>query len=106
MKVAGLAASCLDYVITDAGVSTLIAGSLVLDNTLQVSFRGGKPKIGNDILAVVSLGDLDESDVFKSLANSGMKDTTMFEPFIDQLVYAAIRRFETQCPAFAAIPMD
>lgn len=109
MKVAGLAASCLDYVINDAGVGVLIAGSLVLDKTLNVSFLGGKPKTGGDILAGVTLGDLSEADVFKELVKSGLSDTSMLDtsmmaPFIDQLVYAAIRRFEAQSPEFAALP--
>lgn len=46
MKVASLAASAIDYVISDAGFKTLISGSLVLDKRFHPSSSGGKPKIG------------------------------------------------------------
>lgn len=102
-KVAGLAASCLDYVLNDVGIDALIAGSLVLDRTFNVSFRSGKHKTGGDILAAVSLGELDEADAFKTFAEVGITDAFMLQPFIDGLVYAAVHRFESQSPAFAAL---
>lgn len=106
MKVAGLAASCVDYVINDAGINAMIAGSLVLDKNLHVSFRSGRPTSGGDVLASVPLGDLSEADAFEVLAKSRITDTSMMAPFTDQLVYAALRRFEAQCPEFAALPTN
>ena len=103
MKVAGLAASIVDGVINDAGVGMLVAGSLVLNKELWPSFRSGKPKIGGDILAVVAIGELEEADIFKTLEEVGIRDSSLFQPLVDQLVYAALRKFEAQCPTFAAL---
>lgn len=104
MKVAGLAASTIDYVINDAGLGVLVAGSLVLDKELRPSFRSGKPKLGGDIFAVASIGELEEAEIFKTLAQTDMRDPSMFQPFVDQLIYAVLGKFEAQCPAFAALP--
>lgn len=104
MKVAGLAASTIDYVINDAGLGMLVAGSLVLDKELRPSFRSGKPKLGGDIFAVAAIGELEEAEIFKTLAQTDMRDPSMFQPFVDQLIYAVLRKFEAQCPAFAALP--
>ena len=106
MEISGLAASCLDYVLADVGVDALIAGSLVLDKTFNVSFRSGKHKAGGDILATVSLGELDEADAFKTFAEVGITDAIMLQPFVDRLVHAAVHRFELQSPAFAALPIS
>ena len=103
MKVAGLAASTIDFVINDAGVGMLVAGSLVLDKGFRPSFRSGKPKIGGDILAVVAIGELEESKAFKTFEKSVIRDSSLLEPFVDRLVHAALRQFEAQCPAFAAL---
>lgn len=105
MRVAGLAASTIDYVINDAGLGMLVAGSLVLDKDLQPSFRSGQPKAGGDLLAVAAIGDLEESEIFKTLAESDIRDPSMFQPFVDQLIYAVLRKFEAQCPSFAALPV-
>ena len=104
MRVAGLAASAIDHVINDAGLGTLVAGNLVLDKNLQPSFRSGKPKSGGDILAVVAIADLEEAEIFKTLAKTGMRDTSMFQPFVDQLIFAVLHQFDVQCPSFAALP--
>lgn len=104
MKVAGLAASTIDYVINDAGLGVLVAGSLVLDKELRPSFRSGKPKLGGDIFAVAAIGELEEAEIFKTLAQTDMRDPSMFQPFVDQLIYAVLGKFEAQCPAFAALP--
>lgn len=104
IKVAGLAASTIDYVINDAGLGMLVAGSLVLDKELRPSFRSGKPKLGGDIFAVAAIGELEEAEIFKTLAQTDMRDPSMFQPFVDQLIYAVLGKFEAQCPAFAALP--
>lgn len=104
MRVAGLAASTIDYVINDAGLGMLVAGSLVLDKDMQPSFRSGRPKAGGDILAVAAIADLEESEIFKTLAETDMRDPTIFQPFVDRLIYAVLRKFEAQCPSFAALP--
>lgn len=104
MKVAGLAASTIDYVIKDAGLGMLVAGSLVLDKELRPSFRSGKPTLGGDIFAVAAIGELREAEIFKTLAQTDMRDSSMFQPFVDQLIYAVLGKFEAQCPAFAALP--
>lgn len=104
MRVAGLAASTIDYVINDAGLGMLVAGSLVLDKNMQPGFRSGRPKAGGDILAVAAIADLEESEIFKTLAETKVRDPTMFQPFVDQLIYAVLRKFEAQCPSFAALP--
>lgn len=103
MKVAGLAASTIDYVINDAGIVMLVAGSLVLDKELRPSFRSGKPRLGGDILAVAAINDLEGAEIFKTLAETDIRDSSMFQPYVDQLIYAALRKFEAQCPAFAAL---
>ena len=63
MKVAGLAASTIDFVINDAGVGKLVAGSLVLDKGFRPSFRSGKPKIGGDICSGQVISDTSISQI-------------------------------------------
>lgn len=104
MRIAGLAASTIDYVINDAGLGMLVAGSLVLDKNLHPSFRSGRPRAGGDILAVVPIADLEEAEIFKTLAETDMCDPSLFQPFVDQLIYAVLRQFEAQSPSFAALP--
>jgi hypothetical protein len=106
MRVAGLAASCVDYVISDIGCAGLIAGSLVLDKNLHPSFRSGKPDVGGDIAASVPIDSLDEAEVYKIAAKLNLKDASMFSPFTDKLVYAAMRVFERQSPAFSTLEVD
>ncbi len=60
MRVAGLAASTIDYVINESGINVLISGSLALDKNLSPSFRSGRIQSGGDIIAVVAIADLDE----------------------------------------------
>lgn len=104
MRVAGLVASTIDFVINDGGLGMLVAGSLVLDKNLRPSFRSGKPKAGADILAVAAIADLKEAETFKTFAETDMRDPSLFQPFVDQLIYAVLRQFEAQCPSFAALP--
>lgn len=109
MKVAGLAASTLDHVVKVDGIGVLVAGSLVLKKQLRPAFIMGKPKIGGDILAVVSIGELEEAELFKMFAKINMdklpSDVPMFAAeAIDKIVYAALSKFAAQCPAFAALP--
>lgn len=82
----------------------MVAGSLVLDKNLKPSFRSGRPKTGGEFLAVAAIADLDEAEIFKTLAETDMRDASLFQPFIDQLIYAVLRQFEAQSPAFAALP--
>jgi len=103
MKVAGLAASTIDFVINDAGIGMLVAGSLVLNKEFRPSFRSGKPKIGGDILAVAAIDDLEEASMFKVFETTDIRDSSLLQPFVEKLVYAALRQFEAQCPAFAAL---
>lgn len=103
MKVAGLAASAIDFVVNDGGVGMLVAGSLVLDKELRPSFRSGRPKAEGDLLAVVAIGELEEADMFRALEEVDIRDSLLLQPFVDQLIHAALRKFEEQCPAFAAL---
>lgn len=104
MKVAALAASTIDFVINDSGISMLVAGSLVLDKEFRPSFRSGKPQVGGNVLAVAAISELKEAEMFKTLKEVDIRDSSLFQPFVDQLIYAALRKFEAQCPAFAALP--
>lgn len=104
MKIAGLAASAVDFVIGDAGLKMLINGSLVLNDKLKPSFRSGIPIKREGILAVVPLKDLKEIEFFQLMSDAGMSDISLFEPFIDQLVLAALREFEKQNDLFANLP--
>lgn len=74
MKVAGLAASTIDFVINDAGIGMLVAGSLVLNKEFRPSFQSGKPKIGGDILAVAAIDDLEEASMFKVFETTDIRD--------------------------------
>lgn len=104
MKIAGLAASAVEFVIGDAGLEMLINGSLVLNDKLKPSFRSGIPTKKEDILAVVPLKDLKEIEFFQLMSDAGISDISLFEPFIDQLVLAALREFEIQNNLFASLP--
>ena len=103
MKISGLAASAVDYVIRDAGLKGLLAGSLVLDKELGVSFRGGRHVANGSIIATVAIADLDESEILKSLVSRDIRDTSMLQPVVDQLIYAVIREFEAQSATFAGL---
>lgn len=95
-KVGGLAASAVDFVIKDQGVSALLAGSLLLDKEYRPMFCSGKPKVEGNIIAAVAIGELEEAGIFKTLAHTDMRDISLFEPLVDQLVYAALRKFKEQ----------
>ncbi|MBP9803922.1 MAG: hypothetical protein KBE22_03305 [Candidatus Accumulibacter sp.] len=105
MKIAGLSASAIDYVIADAGIGMLIAGSLYLNKELHPGFSSGKPKIGGSIIAVAAIGELEEAEIFKTLEATSIRDTSVLQFLTDQLIDGALREFERQCPAFAALPI-
>lgn len=104
MKIAGLLASTLDSVIKDDGVGKLVAGSLAMDKNLHIGFSSGIAKTGGMFIAVVAVGELKEAEVIMTLGDNGIENPLLLQPFIDQLVYAALRRFEEQSPTFAALP--
>lgn len=95
-RVAGQAASMVDYYLEENGVKTLLGGSLILDHQYRVSFRGGREHTAGSIVAFVALGDLKESQIFRALDAAGIDDSTMYQAFVDQLVYAAVRDLEQQ----------
>lgn len=106
MKIMGLLASTVDYIIDNEGCETLLSGSLVLDANFNPSFRGGKILPSGDILAVVPIGDLSEAEFFRVMAEEGITDMSMCTPFIDQLVMAVVREFSAHCPEMAKIPVS
>lgn len=103
-RVGGLAASTLDYVLQNEGAATLAAGSLVLTKDFRVSFRGGKPQIGGDLVAVVPIGDLEEAAIFKTLGEIGGGAMPGSPMLIDMVVYAAMREFSVQYAPFDQLP--
>ena len=104
MKVAGLTASAVDYVINDEGEAMLVGGSIVLDRELRPTFHRGKPERSGKILAIVAIRDLEEAEILKFTARLDMHDPSMCQPFLGQLIDAVLREFEAQCPDFAALP--
>lgn len=105
LKVAGHAASTIDFVISDMGVGALVAGNIALDKEFRPIFQSGNVATGGNILAVVAIGDLEEAEIFKTLAHVELHDLSLISPFVDVLVYAILRKFDAQCPAFAKLQM-
>ena len=103
-KDAGLTASTIDYVLNELGTRTLVRGSIVLDSQLKPSFSTGTPDRRNDIVSIVPIGNLEEAEFFREFEDMDVPDWTKFMPVVDNLVYAILRRWEIECPAYAALP--
>ncbi len=103
MKVAGLAASTVDFVVQDAGLKMLLNGSLILSKDFGVSFKNGKATIGNEVIAAISISDLDHSDDLRKFAELDIRDTFLLQPIVDRLIYEVIDKFSQQCTDFAAL---
>jgi hypothetical protein len=104
MKVAGLTASAVDYAINNEGLGNLVDGSIVLDKKLHPTFRGGKPERRGSILAVAAIRDLEEAEILKFISRIELQDPSMYQPYLGQLIDALMRKFESECPDFAALP--
>ena len=106
--ITGMAAATLDHVLNSEGLSTLLSGSLVLDNQLGVSFRTGVLSEGVDnIVAVVPIGNLEEAEILKAFENSeaGGNDAELFSQFTDEIVMAAMRIFESKSEELRDLPV-
>ena len=105
-KVAGLMASTLDYIIENEGIRNLLNGCLVLNKNFQVSFRGGLPTMRDDNLATVEIKNLQSTEIFNSFLSVGVDsiESELLAPFIDQLVYEVIGKFELQSSEFINLP--
>jgi hypothetical protein len=104
LKVTGLTASAVDCAINDAGLGILVDGSIVLDKKLHPTFRSGKPERRGNILFVAAIRDLEEAEILKFISRIELQDPSMYQPYLGQLIDAVIRKFEAQCPDFAALP--
>ena len=113
-KIMGLTASNLDFVISQQGIHSLLAGSIVLDKNLNSSFSSGKPRVDGHVIAVCAIAELEEAEIFqkvKDLIDSGKKTEDemmkMMAPLlsstVDQIVFAASRTFIAECPEFASL---
>lgn len=106
LKIMGLGASAVDYIINDSGVDGLLRGSLVLSDQLGLSFRGGKHQRGGNILAAVALADLPESSPLKKFSPElAGTSALLMQPLVDRMLYAAMAEIKKQSPEFAALPL-
>jgi hypothetical protein len=96
----GKLASTIDFVITDAGLSTLLNGSIVMRDDFSTSFQSGRVARQDNIIASVCITDLKEAEVLKMALETGLDDATLLSPFVDQLSYAICSEFENQSTQF------
>jgi hypothetical protein len=103
-QIAGRAAAVIDHVIYDVGIDALINGTFVLDKSFRLRFIGGRTVRGDDILATVLIGQLQEADIFRALGNSVAIDVTTLKTHIDCLVFGVMRELRVQSAALRALP--
>lgn len=104
MVIAGRAAAVIDHVIYDVGIDTLVNGTLLLDKRYRLRFIGGKPLSRKGILAIVTVSDLAEAEVFRTLGHAVALDVSTLNVHTDCLVYAVMREFKVQSLAFRSLP--
>ncbi len=102
--IAGRAAEVIDHVIYDVGIDTLVNGTLLLDARYRLRFVGGKPPGGKGILAAVTVSDLAEAEVFRTLGHSVALDASTLNVHTGCLVYAVMREFKAQSLAVRSLP--
>jgi hypothetical protein len=100
MRIGGLLASTVEFIIENDGIEVLLGGSLALDKNLRPSFRGGVGPITDELVARVAIKDLPEAEIFLSFAEIKLLDKNILSPCVDKLVYGAMRVFATQSIAF------
>jgi len=102
--IAGRTAAVIDHVIYDVGIDTLVNGTLLLDKRYRLRFVGGKPIIRKGILAAVTVSDLAEAEVFRTLGHSVALDASTLNVHTDCLVFAIMREFKAQSLAVRSLP--
>ena len=103
-QIAGRAAAVIDHVIYDVGIDALIGGTFVLDKSFRLRFIGGRTARGDDILATVLVGQLEEAEIFRALGNSVTIDVTTLKTHISCLVFGVMRELRAQSAALRALP--
>ena len=101
--VLGTIASTIDFVITDAGLSTLLNGSIVMTDDFSTSFQSGRVASQGNIIASVCIADLKDAEMLKMALETGLDDASLLSPFVDELCYGLCTQFETQSSSFKAL---
>lgn len=104
-QIAGLTASTIDFVINYNGIENFINGCLVLDKDFRVSFREKRPAESANILAVVMLCDLKETEFFKKTGGVEQLGNIAMHMWVDNVVETCMRIFSDQSPEFSALPL-
>jgi hypothetical protein len=99
----GKLASTIDFVITDAGLSTLLSGSIVMRVDFSTGFQSGRVVREDNIIASVCIADLKEAEVLKMALEIGLDDASLLSPFVDDLCYGLCAEFENQSTTFKAL---
>lgn len=99
----GAIASTIDFVITDAGLSTLLNGSIVMTDDFSTSFRSGRVASQGNIIASVCIADLKDAEMLRMALKTGLDDASLLSPFVDQLCYGLCTEFESQSSRFKAL---
>jgi hypothetical protein len=102
--IATRAAAVIDHVIYDVGIDTLVNGTLLLDKRFRLRFVGARTAVPKGMLASVAVRELAEAEVFRTLGRSVGLDATTLTAHTDCLVYAVMREFKAQSPAFRSLP--
>lgn len=103
-QIAGRAFAVIDHVIYDVGIDALINGTFVLDKSFRLRFIGGRTARGDDILATVLVGQLEEAEIFRALGNSIAIDVATLKTHINCLVFGVMRELRAQSAALRALP--
>jgi|GEM_PF-1329535 len=101
LKVAGTIASLIDSVIDGEGIGYLLEGFIFIDNNFQVGFSGVNPP---NKIASVKIKSLKNSEILNNLQFTEINDSSLLSPFIDQLVYEVINKFDVQSLEFRGLP--
>jgi hypothetical protein len=102
-RIAVRTAAVIDHVIYDVGIDALVNGSLSLDRKFRPRFTCRRPVLGSEIIATVAIGELDEGARLRSLNTWTSLDASALGVHTGSLVYAVMREFTSQSPAFRSL---
>jgi hypothetical protein len=90
-------------VIHEAGIGTLVTGTLVLDKSCRLRFLGASFRVDQGAIAAVQVGQLAEADVLRALNGSAAPDPATLAASIEALIAAVMREFHRQSRTFRAL---
>lgn len=96
VQVAERLAGAIAFVLRDAGVEMLYAGTLVLDRSFNVGFRSGRPSASSEQLAAIPVASLPTAANLRAASAS----PTAINMYVDELAWDVLRELEASSVEF------